>query len=92
MISLPLQVFTFIKSPEPNFIARGFGTAAVLLLVVLILFALARVVGGRGAGQLSARQRARALQQSRLDLYRITMRNDKNAVVSSKNADPSKAK
>lgn len=74
MISLPLQVFTFIKSPEPNFIARGFGTAAVLLLLVLLLFGLARVVGGRGAGQLSARQRQRALNQSRLDEYRMTMR------------------
>ena len=74
MISLPLQVFTFIKSPEPNFIARGFGTAAVLLLVVLLLFALARLIGGKGPGQLSERQRARVLHQSRLDEYRIGMR------------------
>jgi phosphate transport system permease protein len=75
MISLPLQVFTFIKSPEPNFIARGFGTAAVLMLLVLVLFALARVIGGKGPGQLSPRQRARVLHQSRLDEYRMAMRN-----------------
>ena len=74
MISLPLQVFTFIKSPEPNFIARGFGTAAVLLLLVLVLFGLARLIGGKGPGQLSDRQRARVLQQSRLDEYRMTLR------------------
>ena len=35
MISLPLQVFDFVKSPEPNMIARGFGAAATLMLLVL---------------------------------------------------------
>lgn len=45
MVSLPLAVFQFVKSPEPNMIARGFGTAAVLMLMVLILFILARVLG-----------------------------------------------
>lgn len=45
MVSLPLAIFEFVKSPEPNMIARGFGTAAVLMLLVLILFALARVLG-----------------------------------------------
>ena len=74
MISLPLQVFTFIKSPEPNFVARGFGTAAVLMFLVLILFMLARLIGGKGAGVLSARQRQRAMHRSQLDLYRISTR------------------
>ena len=78
MISLPLQVFTFIKSPEPNFIARGFGTAAVLLIVVLVLFGLARLIGGKGPGQLSDRQRARVLQKSRLDEHRMTLRRNRN--------------
>ena len=77
MISLPLQVLTFIKSPEPNFIARGFGTAAVLLLLVVLLFSLARLIGGKGAGQLSDSQRARALQRSRLDEYRMAMARSK---------------
>lgn len=75
MISLPLQVFTFVRSPEPGFIARGFGTAAVLITLVLILFALARALGGRGAGVLSARQVARAKAQSTSDLARIIRRN-----------------
>ncbi len=74
MISLPLQVFDFVKSPEPNMIARGFGTAAVLLLLVLALFAIARVIGGRGAGQLSDRQRRRAAAGSSDDLRRMTIR------------------
>lgn len=71
MISLPLQVFTFVASPEPNFIARGFGTAAVLMLLVLTLFAIARVLGGRGAGELSPRRRRAALARSRRDLARF---------------------
>jgi phosphate transport system permease protein len=77
MISLPLQVFTFIKSPEPNFVARGFGTAAVLMFLVLILFMMARLLGGKGPGVLSDRQRRRALAQSQMDLYRISMREQK---------------
>lgn len=47
MISLPLAVFQFVKSPEPTMIARGFGTAAVLMVLVLLLFAGARWLGGR---------------------------------------------
>ena len=71
MISLPLQVFDFVKSPEPNMIARGFGTAAVLLLLVVGLFAVARVIGGRGPGQLSDGQRRRVTAASREDAIRM---------------------
>jgi phosphate transport system permease protein len=74
MISLPLATFTFVKSPEPNFIARGFGSAAVLMLLVLILFVIARLIGGRGPGVLTARQLRRRLQQSRADDYRFRAR------------------
>ena len=74
MISLPLQVFDFVKSPEPSMIARGFGTAAVLLLLVLALFAVARLIGGRGPGQLSDRQRHRIATASAGDLERILRR------------------
>jgi phosphate transport system permease protein len=45
MVSLPLAIFQFVKSPEPTMIARGFGTAAVLMGLVLILFLLARILG-----------------------------------------------
>jgi phosphate transport system permease protein len=66
MISLPLQVFEFVKSPENTFIIRGFGTAAVLMVLVLILFIIARIIGGKPAGQLSDRQlKARARQSAR---------------------------
>ncbi len=72
MISLPLQVFDFVKSPEPNMIARGFGTAAVLLLLVVALFTVARIIGGRGPGQLSDSQRRRLAAASLEDLARMS--------------------
>jgi phosphate transport system permease protein len=56
MISLPLAVYNFVASPMPNQVIRGFGTAATLLLVVLVLFGLARRLGGRGPGHLTPRQ------------------------------------
>lgn len=73
MISLPLQVFDFVRSPEPNMIARGFGTAAVLLLLVLSLFLLARVIGGRAPGVLSDRQRRVVADRSKRDMVRIVI-------------------
>lgn len=74
MTSLPLTTFTFVKSPENNMIARGFGTAAVLMVLVLVLFALARAIGGRGPGQLSTRQQRARARQSRDDDYRYRAR------------------
>ncbi|MEC5183670.1 phosphate transport system permease protein [Cryobacterium sp. MP_3.1] len=77
MISLPLQVFDFVKSPEPNMIARGFGAAAVLILLVLALFAIARLIGGRGPGDLTRRQQQRVVAASLRDLQRITLQGDR---------------
>ncbi|MET9911790.1 phosphate ABC transporter permease PstA [Streptomyces sp. NPDC006476] len=71
MISLPLAVFTFVKSPEPTMIARGFGAAAVLMALVLVLFAIARVIGGRGPGHQSKRQARRTAKASRRDEERF---------------------
>jgi phosphate transport system permease protein len=71
MTSLPLTTFTFVKSPELNMIARGFGTAAVLMALVLLLFVIARLIGGRGPGQLSARQMRARARRSRDDDYRF---------------------
>lgn len=71
MITLPLATFEFVKSPEPAMIARGFGTAATLLVLVVILFVIARMIGGRGAGNLSPLQARRAKGRSRRDLARM---------------------
>jgi len=42
MNSLPLAIFTAVRSPDQLFIERGFGTGIVLLAIVLILFGTGR--------------------------------------------------
>jgi phosphate transport system permease protein len=71
MMSLPLLAFISVQSPEPAEIARGFGAAATLLVLVLLLFTIARVIGGRGPGQLTAGQQRRRAAGSRRDLARF---------------------
>jgi phosphate transport system permease protein len=58
-VSLPLFAFTEVRFPLDAAIARAFGAAAVLLLLVLVLFTAARVVGGRPAGRTPRRERRR---------------------------------
>ncbi|MEW2519615.1 phosphate ABC transporter permease PstA [Actinacidiphila alni] len=74
MVSLPLVAFEFIKSPQPAMISRGFGAASVLLFLVLVLFGLARIVGGRSAGELSRRGTHRRVVASRRDQRRFDER------------------
>jgi phosphate transport system permease protein len=74
MVSLPLATFTFAGSPEKTMVARGFGAAVVLLVLVLVLFALARVFGGRQAGELSPSAQRRRTQESLRDLERYNAR------------------
>jgi phosphate transport system permease protein len=50
MNSLPLFTYSAVRSGEPTFIERGFGAACVLLILVLLLFTIARLL---------ARQRVR---------------------------------
>ena len=71
MVSLPLTAFQFVRSGLPNLVARGFATASLLMVLVLVLFTVARVLGGRPAGRLSGRQQRAAARQSLLDLERI---------------------
>jgi phosphate transport system permease protein len=59
MLSLPLFVFTDMRMPINNAIARAFGAAVVLLVLVVVLFALARVFGGRPLGHVSRRKQRR---------------------------------
>jgi phosphate transport system permease protein len=59
-LSLPLAAFNFVQSPEPAMIARGFATAAALMIVVLVLFTAARIAGGTsGHASPLARRRVR---------------------------------
>ena len=80
MVSLPLAAFEFVRSPQPALIARGFATAAVLMLVVLVLFALARVVGGRPAGTITKRQARRLARRSARDAARFEVRRSQEPV------------
>ncbi|WP_040477676.1 phosphate ABC transporter permease PstA [Longispora albida] len=70
-VSLPLQTFEAVKSPMPDMIARGFGTAAVLMVLVVVLFVLARLAGGRAPGRLTARQQRRRMRASARDVLRF---------------------
>ncbi|MFC4032790.1 phosphate ABC transporter permease PstA [Streptomyces polygonati] len=74
MVSLPLAAFELVKSPQPAMIARGFGAAAVLLVLVLLLFVIARLIGGRGPGELTRRGTHRKVVASNRDLRRFTER------------------
>lgn len=76
MNSLPLATLAFVKSGQPNMVARGFGTAAALMVLVLLLFTLARLVGGRAPGQLSRRARRRRDRQSARDARRFVRREE----------------
>ncbi|MFF7453597.1 phosphate ABC transporter permease PstA [Kitasatospora sp. NPDC008115] len=58
-VSLPLFIWNYVKQPYPDMVARAFAAALTLMVVVLILFVTARVIGGRRPGDLSRRQRRR---------------------------------
>ena len=58
-LSLPLFVFNQMRLPTDVAIARAFGAAVVLLLFVVVFFALARVIGGKGPGKVSKRRQRR---------------------------------
>ena len=74
MMSLPLEAYTLVSLPSDAMKARGFGAAFVLLVLVIALFAIARKIGGRGAGQLTSRQLARRIAASHSDLTRYAQR------------------
>jgi phosphate transport system permease protein len=58
-LSLPLFAFTSMRQPLDTAIARAFGACVVLLVLVVVLFALARILGGREPGHISRRRRRR---------------------------------
>jgi phosphate transport system permease protein len=63
---MPLLIWAFIRiTPQGSFIDRGFGAGLALLLMVLILFTAARVLGGKAPGELTRRQRRRIARDAR---------------------------
>ncbi|MFJ3721182.1 phosphate ABC transporter permease PstA [Streptomyces sp. NPDC090045] len=73
-MSLPLATFSLVGYPDKTMIARGFGCAALLMALVLLLFVLARVIGGRAPGQLSRGQQHRRVLASARDAERMAAR------------------
>ena len=59
--TLPTFIITSVLDDGqfPNFIARAFGAGFTLMLIVLILFTVARLIGGGAPGELTRRQRRR---------------------------------
>lgn len=49
MTSLPLFAYTLSRSPQPIQVERGFAGASVLLVLVVLLFVVARVIGAQGS-------------------------------------------
>jgi phosphate transport system permease protein len=71
MVSLPLLTFELIRSGQTKYIARGLGAGAVLLMLVLGLFTVARVIGGHATGETSATKARRNQRRSARDAARI---------------------
>jgi phosphate transport system permease protein len=59
MSSLPLSVFNSVIAPEPQAVVRGYATAAVLLVLVLVLFVIARLLARPPSAKPSLWRRAR---------------------------------
>jgi phosphate transport system permease protein len=77
MVSLPLEALELVKAGIPNYTSRAFGCGAFLLLVIIVLFAVARRIGGFGPGHLSPRGERRVARASAADFRRFSSRRDR---------------
>lgn len=57
--SLPLYIFVYVRFPQPEMVSRAFGAGLALMLMVLVLFVLARIIGGVAPGETTRRQKRR---------------------------------
>jgi phosphate transport system permease protein len=64
-VSLPLFIWEYahIEAVNATVVTRAFGAGVALMIVVLLLFALARKLGGTAPGQLTKRQQRRLRRQ-----------------------------
>jgi phosphate transport system permease protein len=63
-LSLPLYIWNYVRYPQPDMVARAFGAGLALMIAVLVLFTLARLLGGAAPGELTRRQRRRLARDS----------------------------
>ena len=57
--ALPLYVFQLFRQDLPNSVQRAWNGALVLIVLVLTLFVIARIIGGRGPGHIGRLHRRR---------------------------------
>ncbi len=57
--ALPLYIFQLFRQDLPNSVTRSWNGALVLITLVLVLFIIARIIGGRGPGHISRFRRWR---------------------------------
>jgi phosphate transport system permease protein len=57
--ALPLFIYRLIRFPQAQAVQRAWTAAFVLLMLVLVLFIVARIIGGRGPGHIGRFRRAR---------------------------------
>ncbi len=74
MVSLPLETLKLVQADIPAYTSRAFGAATFLLVVVVVLFLVARKIGGWGPGHLSPRGHRRVQQASARDAARFAAR------------------
>jgi phosphate transport system permease protein len=57
--ALPLYVFQLFRQDLPNSVQRAWNGALILIVLVLTLFIIARIIGGRGPGHIGRLRRRR---------------------------------
>ena len=64
-VSLPLFIYNYahIEGVTQQYVARAFGAGVALVVVVLVLFWIARRLGGSAPGELTRRQRRQVARQ-----------------------------
>ena len=74
MVSLPLATLKLAQAGIPAYTTRAFGCATLLLVVIVVLFTVARKIGGWGPGHLTPRAQRRVLAESKRDAARFAQR------------------
>ncbi len=73
--SLPLYIYYEVQSPEVADKIRAFGGGFALIILVLILFTIARRLGGGVPGELTRRQRRKVERQAKAHVATVRLSN-----------------
>ena len=64
--SLPQMIYALIRLPIKAEVQRAWTAALVLIAIILVLFVVARLIGGRGPGHIGRLQRRRLVKKGLL--------------------------